>query len=600
MNFPDSLRPRHRLAPVPDGGFAVWAPHKQRVELHLDGTIHPMQRHDRGWWHSPVERVQGQRYGFLLTSTDAESGETTTTAPLPDPRSARLPDGVHELSQVHELDASRWTDTSWTGRPLAGQVIYEMHVGTFTPDGTLRSAIDRLDELVELGITVVELMPLASFDGPHGWGYDGVSWYSVHEAYGGPDALQDFVNAAHARGLGVYLDVVYNHFGPSGNYAPAFAPYQAAHSSLWGDAVNLDGRDSDDVRSYIIDNALRWLNDFHLDGLRLDAVHALHDETALHILEELSAAVDELSAQLGRPLVLIAETDRNDHRTVLPRAAHGLGIHGQWCDDVHHAIHARVSGERQGYYCDFGSLEALKKTLEQAFFHDGTLSTFRARVHGRPLDRTAVPGSAIVTYTCTHDQVGNRAAGDRPSQNLSPAQLIAKFALVACSPFTPMLFQGEEWGASTPFAFFASHTDPAVAEGTRKGRLSEFAAMGWDPETIADPMDPDTFRRSKLNWSERTREPHAPILQAYQQLLRLRRQQAELSNPRLDEVTVDLLGDQGIAMHRGTLRVLINLSDEPLRAVAPAGSSLLWSNASSLVDDTIALEPWGVAIVRRR
>lgn len=594
---PDSLRPRYRRAPVPAGGFAVWAPDKDRVDLQLDGTVHPMQAHAGGWWHIDAPRTQGARYGYLLTTTSPDSPGPETVGPFPDPRSARLPDGVHGLSQVHELDRNRWTDASWTGRPLAGQVIYELHVGTFTPQGTLRSAIERLDELVDLGITVVELMPLASFDGTHGWGYDGVSWFSVHEAYGGPDALQDFVDAAHRRGLAVYLDVVYNHFGPSGNYAPAFAPYQAPASSLWGDAVNLDGHGADEVRGYIIDNALRWLADFHLDGLRLDAVHALHDEQALHILEELAAAVDELSAHLGRPLTLIAESDRNDPRTITPRAAHGLGMTGQWCDDVHHAIHARVSGERQGYFCDFGSLEALAKTLEQAFFHTGERSTFRGRGHGRPVDRATVPGSALVTYTCTHDQVGNRAAGDRPSQNLSPAQLVAKFALVACSPFTPMLFQGEEWGASTPFAFFASHTDEQVAEGTRTGRRKEFAAMGWDPETIADPMDPATFTASKLDWAERERAPHAEILTAYRELLALRRTLPELSDPRLDRVHVEILADQGLALHRGELTLYANLSDTPLTVSCPAAAGL-WSHAASLDDGHLAMSPWGVALLR--
>lgn len=557
-----------------------------------------MQRYARGWWHCPTERAQGQRYGYLVTSPDSESGASTTTGPLPDPRSARLPDGVHGLSQVHELDPTRWTDTAWTGRCLPGQVLYELHVGTFTPEGTLRSAIERLDALVALGITVVELMPLASFDGTHGWGYDGVSWFSVHEAYGGPDALQDFVNAAHERGLAVCLDVVYNHFGPSGNYAPAFAPYQAPQSSLWGDAVNLDGAHSDEVRGYIIDNALRWFEAFHIDMLRLDAVHAFHDETAVHILEELSAAVDDLAAHVGRPLTLIAESDRNDPRTITARAAGGLGIHAQWCDDIHHALHARVSGERQGYYCDFGSLEALQKTLQEAFFHTGTVSTFRARRHGRPLNRATIPGSAVVTYTCNHDQIGNRAAGDRPSQNLTPSQLIAKFALIACSPYTPMVFQGEEWAASTPFAFFASHTDAAVAEGTRTGRINEFKAMGWDPETIADPMDLATFTNSKLSWDERTAEPHATVLAAYTELLALRRRVPELTDPHLDHVTVDIVAQQGLAVHRGTITVIVNLSDSPLTAATPTTAVLEWSHAASLGDAAVALAPWGAAVLR--
>lgn len=604
----DSLRPRHRPAPVPEGGYAVWAPRASSVSVEVDGIRHPMAAHPRGWWHAPVERRQGARYGFLLTTDDEASGDDAPSphGPLPDPRSAALPDGVHGLSEVREIDPARWTDGAWTGRQLAGMVIYELHVGTFTPDGTLHSAIERLDALVALGITAVELMPLAAFDGPHGWGYDGVSWFAVHEAYGGPDALQDFVDAAHGRGLAVLLDVVYNHFGPSGNHAPEFGPYLAGHASIWGDSVNLDGRGADEVRAFIVDNALRWLDDFHIDGLRLDAVHALHDDSAIHVLEELSAAVDALSARLGRPLSLIAESDRNDPRTVAPRAAGGLGLAAQWCDDVHHAIHATVSGETQGYYADFAGLAALRKVLERAFFHDGTESTFRGRRHGRPVDRERTPGSAFVAYTCTHDQVGNRAAGDRPSAYLSPAQLVAKFALVATAPFTPMLFQGEEWGASTPFAFFASHTDPAVAEGTRSGRIAEFAAMGWDPAAIPDPLDPATFARSRLDWDERSSEPHAAVLAAYTSLLGVRRQTPDLAAPDMRSTEV-VASDDGEAAHgwlcvrRGSTYVVVNCSDTPAEVPLPpeAGTRVLWSNDARLAGHggAVSCEPWGVAIV---
>lgn len=584
----------------PDAVFSVWAPSARAVGLVLDSAGAepiPLRRAADGWWTSDLVREQGRDYGFVVTGDDDE-----VSPPRPDPRSPRQPNGVHGLSRVHRVDPSRWTDAGWTGRRLAGSVIYEMHVGTFSAGGTLTSAIEHLDELVKLGVDMVEVMPVGAFNGEYGWGYDGVAWFAVHEPYGGPDAFQEFVDACHARGLAVCLDVVYNHLGPSGNYLPEFGPYLSAADGPWGSGLNLDGEHSGEVRRYIIDNALRWFSEFHVDALRLDAVHALHDASAVHLLEQLTIEVEALSTHLGRPLSLIAESDQNDPRTVTAREGGGLGLDGQWDDDVHHAVHAAVSGERQGYYVDFGSLESLKQVLTGAFLHAGTYSAFRGRVHGRPVDVGRVPASRFVAYTLTHDQVGNRAAGDRPSMTLSPAQQLAKAALVLCSPFTPMLFQGEEWGAATPFSYFSSHPEPELAEAVRAGRRREFAATGWDPDEVADPQDPETFRRSVLDRSERAREPHAKILQVYRELIALRRAEPELSDPWLGAVHVEAgteaSDNRWLAVHRGSLALVVNLGTEPCR-VPLAGDAVLASGAVA-DDDSVFCQAFGFAVLRTR
>ncbi|SUE14387.1 4-alpha-D-((1-_4)-alpha-D-glucano)trehalose trehalohydrolase [Rhodococcus gordoniae] len=571
--------------------FEVWAPIPSSVRLFADGTLHDMQRDDDGWWRATVDVAPDARYGFVL--------DDDTGAVLPDPRSPRQPEGVHEPSQLHVVDGAKWTDRGWTGRQLTGSIVYEMHVGTFTPEGTLDSAIGRLDELVELGVEFVELMPLNAFNGTHGWGYDGVLWYAVHEPYGGPDALQRFVDAAHARGLGVVLDVVYNHLGPSGNHLGRFGPYLSAAPGVWGDNINLDGPGSGEVRKYILDNALRWFRDFHIDGLRLDAVHALVDHTATHILEELAVETFRLSAHLGRPLSLIAESDLNDPRMITPRPGGGYGLHAQWADDVHHAIHAAVSGERQGYYGDFGSLDCLAYTLGHGFFHAGTYSTFRGRVHGRPLDTRRTPASGLVAYTCTHDQVGNRALGDRPGAYLEPGQLALKAALVLTSPFTPMLFMGEEWGASTPFRYFTSHPEPELAAAVVEGRRREFAEHGWDAADVPDPQDPETFVGSKLRWDERGEDGHARLLECYRALIALRRARAELTDPWLEHVHVTYDEEEKwLVVHRGALRVACNLGPDPV-TVPVGGKPLLWWDEPVVnrTESAVLVPGWSFAVL---
>ncbi len=556
--------------------FQVWAPTPEKVRLHLDGDVHDMERRSDGWWFTEKEAQPDSRYGFLLDEDDTV---------IPDPRSPRQPDGVHAPSQLHSVDESKWTDSTWTGRQLPGGALYELHIGTFTPEGTFDAAIAKLDHLVDLGVTFVEVMPVNGFNGTHNWGYDGVLWYTVHEPYGGPEGLQRFVDACHRRGLGVVLDVVYNHFGPSGNYLDRFGPYLAQGSNSWGQAINYAEADSGPVRRYAIENALRWFSEFHIDGLRLDAVHAIVDHTAVHLLEELVMDTRRLSAHLGRPLTLIAESDLNDPSLITARSGGGYGLDAQWDDDIHHAIHAAVSGERQGYYGDFGSLQTLATTLRHGFFHAGTYSSFRGRTHGRPIDTRRIPASSFVTYTTTHDQIGNRAIGDRPGFYLEPGQLAVKAALVLASPYTPMLFMGEEWGASTPFQFFTSHPEPELGKATAEGRKAEFAEHGWDSADIPDPQDPQTFQRSTLDWSELGTGEHAQLLRIYRDLLSLRREHPELTDPWLENFSVDYDEDERwIVLHRGSLRLACNLA--PHEVTVPVGGTPLLSWSPPTSDET--------------
>jgi maltooligosyltrehalose trehalohydrolase len=517
-------------------------------------VIHELTRDPDDWWMAEVGDIEvGTDYGFLINDDEA---------PVPDPRSRWLPNGVHGLSRFYDPLGYEWHDTYWTGRDLPGAVIYELHIGTFTPEGTFDAAIDRLDHLANLGITHVELLPVNAFNGVHNWGYDGVAWYAVHEPYGGPDGLKSFVDACHLRGLAVVLDAVYNHFGPSGNYLPKFGPYLKEGRSTWGDLVNLDGEGSHEVRRYILDNALMWLEEFHIDALRLDAVHALQDESTPHLLAELAADVDALCAHLGRPLVLIAESDLNDPLMIEARSAGGLGMDAQWSDDFHHQLHALLTGEHQGYYADFGTLPGLAKVLSSAFFHDGTYSEFRKAPHGHPVDRVATPGYRFVVCIQNHDQVGNRAVGDRLSQLTSPGLLRVAALLLLTSPFTPMIWMGEEWAAETPWQFFTSHPEPELGRLTSEGRKKEFAEHGWTAEA-PDPQDEQTFEGSKLDWNERDKADNAEVLHLYRSLITLRRRQADLTDPRLDRVETDYDEEAGwIRIHRGNLRVVVNLAKE--------------------------------------
>ncbi|GLI26969.1 malto-oligosyltrehalose trehalohydrolase [Agromyces rhizosphaerae] len=561
--------------------FRVWAPTPERVTLVAGDERVPMTGGADGWWSAEASAAPGTDYGFLLGDGDT---------PRPDPRSRRQPDGVHGLSRVFDPGAHHWGDGDWHGRPLAGGVIYELHIGTFTPEGTLDSAIERLDHLVDLGVDFVEVLPVNAFNGTHNWGYDGVAWFAVQETYGGPAAYQRFVDACHRRGLAVIQDVVYNHLGPSGNYLPEFGPYlHQASANTWGLSVNLDGPDSDEVRRYILDNVRMWFRDYHVDGLRLDAVHALLDHRATHLLEEIAIETDAASATLGRPLTLIAESDLNDPRMIRPRAAHGLGMTAQWSDDFHHALHVNLTGETVGYYADFDSVGALAKVLERGFFHDGTFSSFRGRTHGRPIDRERTPASALVVFAQDHDQIGNRAIGDRLTATLGEGRLRLAALLMLTAPNTPMLFMGEEWAASTPWQFFTSHPEPELGRATAEGRIAEFARMGWDPSVVPDPQDPETFTRSKLDWTEPYGDRddggdlHARTHALYRELLALRRARPELTDPRFGTVRVEYSEDERwIVLHRGALAVGVNLGDAPV-TVPVSGHVLLATDAGASV-----------------
>ncbi|MDH6237370.1 malto-oligosyltrehalose trehalohydrolase [Cryobacterium sp. CG_9.6] len=583
-----------------DHRFTVWAPTATQVHLVLSDatgqTEHEMRRGDDDWWRPAAGlTTSAVDYGFRVDGR----------GPFPDPRSRQQPSGVHGLSRLVDTGDHVWADTAWTGRQLAGSTIYELHIGTFTPEGTLDSAIARLPHLASIGVDFVEVLPVNAFNGTHNWGYDGVLWYAVHEGYGGPAAYQRFVDACHDANMGVIQDVVYNHLGPSGNYLPQFAPYLSeAAGNTWGASLNLDGHNSEPVRRYIIDNALMWLQDYHVDGLRLDAVHALRDSRATHVLEELALEVSVLSAAVGRPLTLIAESDLNDPRLITSREAGGYGLDAQWSDDFHHAVHVALTVETTGYYADFEPLGALAKVLTVGFMHDGTFSSFRDRHHGRRIDTERMPTSRLVVASQNHDQIGNRAIGDRLTAHLDTGQLAIAAALTLLGPYTPMLFMGEEWAAGTPWQFFTSHPAPELGMATATGRIAEFARMGWDPSVVPDPQDPATFERSKLDWSEIDQPQHACMLRFYRELAALRHSNADVTDPRFSSTTVDYdETDAWLRLRRGRTQILINFAPVAQLLPATAGEVLLSfaTDGHPVVRtqaDSILLAPHAVVVVR--
>jgi len=573
--------------------FRVWAPEATRADVDISGQRYPMApAAEPGWWMAEIPAAgHGTDYGFCLDGGD----------PLPDPRSPRQPFGSKGTSRTYDHSAFAWTDRGWRGGPLHGSVIYELHVGTFTPEGTLDAAIGRLGHLSGLGVDTVQLMPVAAFPGEHGWGYDGIHLWAVHEPYGGPDALKRFVDACHARRLAVLLDVVYNHVGV-GNQLGAFGPYfTEAHVTPWGPAVNLDQPGSDEVRAFLIENALMWLRDYHLDGLRLDAVHALEDHRAMNFLEQLTAEVQALAASLNRDLVLIAESDLNDPRLVTSREAGGYGLTAQWSDDFHHAVHAAITGERQGPYCDFGSMGTLAYTMTRVFFHDGRWSAFRGRSHGRQVDTFRVPAHRFLCYLQNHDQVGNRAAGDRIAADLHPDMVRVGAGLVLTAPYTPMLFMGEEWGADTPWQYFTDHVDPWLADAVARGRREEFARYGWAAADVPDPQDAATFIRSKLDWSQPGQDGHRAMLAWYAELIALRRARPELTDPRLDRVRASYdEQERWLLVRRGRLRIAANLGPSPQRLPLDGlGAAVLAASSPgvTLDGDTVAVPAATFAVI---
>jgi maltooligosyltrehalose trehalohydrolase len=573
----------------------VWAPFAQKAALVTSSERIEMCAEGDGWWSAELDdRIACADYGFSLDGGD----------PLPDPRSPWQPEGPFGFSRPVDHARFKWTDAGWRQPPLGSAVIYECHVGTFSQSGIFDGAIERLGYLKDLGITHLELMPVAEFEGERGWGYDGVDLWAPHHAYGGPDGLKRLVDACHVAGLGAILDVVYNHLGPSGNFLQRYGPYHTnRYKTPWGDAINLDDAGSDEVRRFLCDNALMWLRDYHFDALRIDAVHAIFDSSATHFLEQLAAEVHTLQGQLGRPLAVIAESDLNQPRLVTAPEAGGYGLDAEWSDDFHHAIHAYLTGERSGYYEDFGSLADVAKALSQVYVYDGKRSKFRRRAHGRPVRGLA--SDRFVVCIQNHDQVGNRAMGERLGHLVSPEHLKIAAALLITSPYVPLIFQAEEWAASSPFQYFVDYRDPKLAVAVRDGRRKEFAHFIDDPERVPDPQAPDTFMRSKLNWDERDRGPHREIVDWYRSLIALRRRMTDLCDPRLEHISVDFDDvARWLAMRRGRTLVVCNFADLSQQLPMPDDASTLKmllasSPGVTIGEQHILMPPSSVAILSK-
>jgi len=549
--------------------FTVWAPSVQHVAVRLlpplDRVV-PLIREDHGYHSATVTDVPaGTRYLYVL---DAE-------VERPDPASRCQSEGVHGPSEVCSRDF-HWTDGAWRGIPLQDYVMYELHVGAFTPEGTFDAVIPRLQELRSLGITAIELMPVAQFPGERNWGYDGSYPYAVQNSYGGPEALKRLVDACHCAGLAAVLDVVYNHFGPDGSYAGDFGPYYTdRYHTPWGRAINFDGPGSDEVRRFFIENALCWMREFHFDALRLDALHAILDMSATPFLAELSREVEQVRQETGRRLYLIGESDLNDPRLIRERERGGLGLDAQWSDDFHHALHVLLTGERTGYYADFGSVEQLATAWREGYTYAGQYSTYRQMRHGAPA--TDLPPHCFVVCAQNHDQVGNRAMGDRLSTCVSFEQLKLAAACVLLSPHAPLLFMGEEYGETAPFPYFVHHSDLALIDAVRKGRRKEFEGFGWQGD-VPNPQDVATFRSAKLDWAKRGEGHHRTLLSWYRELLRVRREQPLLTQSVVVEEHVQSFeSDKTLVVRRqgerATLVLAFNFCDtaRDARVVLPEG-----------------------------
>jgi maltooligosyltrehalose trehalohydrolase len=534
-------------------GFRVWAPRARQIAVRADGRDHPLAPAGGGWFEGLLPGARdGTRYALVL-----EDGRVR-----PDPASRRQPDGVHAASQLFDAGRHAWRDAAWKGLPREELVFYEVHVGTFTEEGTLDGAAARLPDLVELGVTCVELMPLQPFPGERNWGYDGVAPYAVHEAYGGPPALQRFVDRAHALGLAVCLDVVYNHLGPEGNYLAELGPYfTPRHRSPWGDGLDFDGPDSGPVRAFMVGAAVSWIRDHHVDALRLDATHAIEDGSARHLVAEIAEAAAAAGREAGREVHVIAEDDRNDRR-VLDPPPRGWGASALWADDFHHAVHALLTGERAAFLQDFGSPDDVARALARGFVHQGVWSAYRGRRHGT--DATGLAPSRFVTCLQNHDQVGNRPNGERLSSLVPWEALEPAAVLLLLGSGLPLLFMGEEYGETRPFPYFTSHSDPDLARSVSEGRKKEFISQG--AKEVPDPQDPETFRRAKL--THRRDERHGALRDHTRRLLALRRRHRETIAAGWPEVRRD---GTGFALLRPGLEVRANLGPAPAGGLGPWG-----------------------------
>lgn len=571
--------------------FEVWAPLAKSVAVQVANATYPLEKTARGYWAAEVEQAQpGMDYGYIL------DGEEPA---IPDPRSQWQPNGVDGLSRIVDHDSFEWHDQAWQAPSFAEAVVYELHLGTFTPEGTLDSAITKLDYLKDLGITHVEVLPLASAPGDRGWGYDGVALFAPQESYGGPDAVKRFVDAAHSKGLAVINDVVYNHFGPTGNYTGKYGPYiTESHKTPWGGAVNLEEEGSSEVRRFFCDNALMWLRDYHFDGLRLDAVTAYIDRSSIHLLEQLAEETKALGAELGKQFFLVAESDLGDPRVVRAMEEGGYGLEAQWSDDFHHALWTVLTGDQKGYYADFGTIEQLATALKHVFVYSGQYSNYRQRNHGRPVHN--IPGYRFLGYIQNHDQVGNRAIGDRLSDLVSPGKVKIGAALVLLAPFVPMVFQGEEFAASTPFQYFTDHHDAELGKSVSEGRKQEFAGFGWAPEDIPDPQSPESFMRSKLKWQETNEAGHADILDWYKKLIALRKSSPALLDGDMHATHVEFDEDaKWLVLKRGPFYVICNFAKTAVGIHLPSGGRVLLASDSSstLKDKQAQLDPESVIVV---
>ncbi|MEJ2182105.1 MAG: malto-oligosyltrehalose trehalohydrolase [Nitrospirota bacterium] len=596
-----------------DFSFLLWALRRENVSLKVLGpsarTI-PMERLKRGYFQARLEGLgAGARYVFVL------DGEVER----PDPASFFQPGGVHGPSETYAQDAFAWTDRDWKGMPLEDYLIYELHVGTFAPQGTFDGVIERIPYLKDLGVTALELMPVAQFPGPRNWGYDGAYPFAVQDSYGGPDGLKRLVDACHREGLAVVMDVVYNHMGPEGNYLRDFGPYFTDHyRTPWGDAVNFDGPYSDPVRRFFIESALNWLENYHMDALRIDAVHGIYDFGAKHFLAQLRETVE--ARGLDRHVHLMAESDLNDVRVIDGPERGGYGIHAQWNDDFHHALHALLTGEDRGYYIDFGRPEHLEKALREGFVYSGQYSEFRKRRHGN--SSAHIHPRRFVVFSQNHDQVGNRMRGDRLAEHLTLEQLKLVAALVVLSPSVPLLFMGEEYGEDAPFQYFISHADPSLIHAVREGRRREFASFQWSGE-VPDPQDEATFERSRVNPEKRNAGRHKELYEFYRGAIALRKSLDALESPGREDIAVSCSpGLLFLAIrHRGEHLISVaNLGDRPVETALPSGG--LWERGegrwemlvdsaspggglrragpvSARLDGPLAVAPYGFLLYRR-